>query len=82
MFSIHNLDIDLANDGGGGTSIAIVVSNIAVAHGNKDFTSTHSFAAQVLPPVGPKIIVGSAGWPAAIAVESRVSTSEPPCAAR
>jgi hypothetical protein len=80
----HNLDIDLAKEGGVGTtsSIASVVSKIAVAHGNKDSTSTHSFAAQVLPPVGPMIIVGNAGRPAATGVGSRVSTSEPPCAAR
>ena len=78
----YNLDIDVANDGSGGASIASVVSKIAVAHGNNDSTSTHSFAAQGLPPVGPKIIVGSAGRPAATAVGSRVSMSEPPCAAR
>lgn len=63
-------------------SMASVVFNIAVAHGNNDSTSTHSFAAHVLPPVGPRMIVGSAGRPAATAAGSRLSKRRPPCAAR
>lgn len=78
----YNFGIVVANDGGVGASMVSVVSKIAVAHGNNDSTSTHSFAAHVLPPVGPKIIVGNAGRPAATALMSRVSTSDPPCAAR